>query len=231
MWPKWNKIKRWSELAEHLLTLKDLIELLLALGLGRVVRNLLVTRIAPMWLMPIWLLSTALILWFIGWIAPKFKRSGIKPEVWCEAAAQKDMSKMRQRIVDIKWEVNRCLGASDPYIDFNVTFLNASVFNLSSPTIEGKAKFGNDPVLGIPELTKPFPVPRGEKVWMQIRQHLSSNMANKIQELINARRDGQVAASLDFSEIKINFNAEFLGHQQKGFAWVGPERVPVVNPD
>lgn len=230
MWPKWNKIKRSLELAEHLLTLKDLIELLLALGLGRVFRNLLVTRIAAMWLMPIWLLSSALILWLIGWIAPKLKRRGIKPETWCEAAAKEDIAKMWLRLVDIRWEAQRSpAGTSDPYIDFTVTFVNSSVFNLTSPTLEGKAKFDKAPLPLSPELTKPFPVPRGEKVWMQIRQHLSPSTAEKIQALVNGRREGQIPVSLDFSEIKLSFDAEFLGRHWQKFTWIGPEKVPATN--
>lgn len=232
MW-KWDKIRRWLELVEHLLTLKDLIEFALALGLGTVITNLIAPRISTRWWLAIWLLSSAFLLWFISWIAPKLKRRGIKPEAWCENAKKQDISKMRYRLVDVKWEAHRsAVDISDPYIDFTVTFVNASVFNLTSPEVEGKAKFQKNAVHYSLELTKHFPVPRGEKVWMELRQRLTSSMATKMQELINARRDGQAPVSLDFSEIKITFDAEFLGRSNpQKFMWLGPERVPVTNPD
>jgi hypothetical protein len=228
---KWDRMRRWLELGEHLLTAKDLIEAVIALGIAGYLRNLLVNRMPSNLLMPFWFISSGLLLWFFTWIIPKLKRRRIKPEAWCEAARSEDIGKMWQRLADVKWEVaTRNFKASDPYIEFNVTFLNASVFNLTSPIIEGKAKFGNDPCSAPPELTKPFPIRRGERVWMQIRQHVSADAAIKMQELINTWQEGRNRPSLDFREIRINFDGEFLGDKPQRLTWSGPEKVLIVNP-
>src|SRR5439155_26021747 len=71
----WETIKRGMEWLEHVRTL---VQILLALGLGDALKVLLATHIPSMpniWLTPIWLISSGLLLASMAWMVPKLART------------------------------------------------------------------------------------------------------------------------------------------------------------
>jgi hypothetical protein len=60
-----DKLRHCLDWTQRIVALIDLVKLLFALGLGATVRPLLATRIPSVWLTPIWLLSSAVILWLL----------------------------------------------------------------------------------------------------------------------------------------------------------------------
>jgi hypothetical protein len=145
---------------------------------------------------------------------------------WYEEMVKDDSKKMNQRILAVKWEPHRVFESSDPYVDFAITFVNATVFHLKKPQIiHGKAKFRRQPLTSPPQLEQPFAMPHGDKTWIRVRQFLSSGMAREIQELINSGR-GQTV--LDFSEVHIIFETECPNLPPGNFDWVGIDNVSLT---
>ena len=142
------------------------------------------------------------------------------------ALADNDVGNMIQRIHAATWQPARAFGPNDPYIDFKVTFVNASVFELKSPRIKGTASFDTHPLPHPPQFAPNgiFPLSRGMKTWVMIRQFLTPETAKKIQERINVDR---AIADLDFSGVGICFDVEFQGRQKWEWTWWGRDRVSV----
>jgi hypothetical protein len=145
-------------------------------------------------------------------------------ERWCEALAHNDTSNMQQRVIAVIWEPHRVDERSNHYIEFRITFVNASIFELKSPRLGGIAKFDRHPLPFIPQFGQPYPLARGQKTWMSIRQPLTKEIAEDIQARLN--RDG-VAVDLDFSELEITFDVEFPGRTTWQWTWKGRDSVSV----
>jgi hypothetical protein len=60
-----DKLRHCLDWTQRIVALIDLVKLLFALGLGATVRTMLATQIPNIWLTPIWLLSSAVILWLL----------------------------------------------------------------------------------------------------------------------------------------------------------------------
>jgi len=59
--------------------IQTIIKVLIALGLGNLLKGILTTQMPKNWLTPFWLLSSAAILALISWISPKMFRKKTKP--------------------------------------------------------------------------------------------------------------------------------------------------------
>jgi hypothetical protein len=143
---------------------------------------------------------------------------------WCEALAHNDISNMQQRVIAVSWEPRRVNERSNYYIEFKITFVNASIFELKSPRLGGIAKFDRHPLPFTPQFGQPFPLTRGQKTWMSIRQPLTKEIAEDIQGRLN--RDG-VTVDLDFSDLEIIFDVEFPGRPTWQWTWKGRDSVSV----
>lgn len=141
---------------------------------------------------------------------------------WCCEMVSDDQKKMGQRLLAVKWEPQRSLDGSDPYIDFDITFVNASVFDLNKPaTISGKAKFRNKPLASLPQLEKSFPIPHHEKIWIKVRQFVTGGMAQEMKNAISLEQ----STLLDFSDVRIPFTGYCHGIANPSFEWSGPPSI------
>jgi hypothetical protein len=95
------------------------------------------------------------------------------------------------------------LQEADPYVDFSITFINATVFRIEALKIEGESYYGRTPLAQHPRLlTSPdgrLTLYHGEKRILNIRQFLSKDVAAT---LASARGIVQ----LNFSRVSLHFN-------------------------
>ncbi len=142
---------------------------------------------------------------------------------WLGRMITEDLDRLQQRVIAVRWEPRRAFDKTDPYIDFVVTFVNATVFAFNKPEkIQGKAKFGNHPLSSAPQLETAFPLTSRERATMVIRQFVSPSMAQHMQAAISAPNH---SAMLDFSEVKIFLNGHCDGIANTNFDWMGPNEV------
>lgn len=156
--------------------------------------------------------------------APPAEDAKSELERWCEALVHNDTSNMHQRVIAVSWEPRRVDERSNHYIEFKITFVNASIFELKSPRLGGIAKFDRHPLPFTPQFAQPFPLTRGQKTWMSIRQPLTKEIAEDMQTRLN--REG-VAVNLDFSDLEITFDVEFPGRPTWQWIWKGRDSVSV----
>lgn len=215
--------------------IRTLVDLLLALGLGAVLKAILANHIPQIWLTPIWLLSSAAILALIAWVVPALFRRHRAAELppsaapqsnWCDALAENDKANMVQRVIAVRWEPRRVDQGSNHYIEFKITFVNASVFELKAPRLEGVARLDRHPLPFEVQFDQAFPLSRGQKTWMSIRQPLTAEIARDIQSRLDAR-DGGVVVNLDFSQVRITFDVVFPGRPTWQWTWEGSDSISV----
>lgn len=144
-----------------------------------------------------------------------------------ERLAADDTKNMFARVFAVKWEPHRaCFDPSnpnDPHIDFKVTFVNASIFQLESPRLQGSTFFNNQPLASQPNLDQAFTLSRG-KTWMVIRQFVTREIAREMQDRINADKG---VVNLDFSRLRITFDTKFSDRPTGSFTWEGHSGVSV----
>lgn len=170
------------------------------------------------------------LLWLIEHSSPKRRNSpDTIPQAleWSNRMLTEDAKNIGQRVFAVKWEPHRRLDGSDPYVDFAVTFVNATVFSFKKPTvIQGKAKFRNTPLTFAPQLEKAFPLPHGPKTLMIIRQCLTPGMAKDIQESINSNKP--IKTVFDFCDICITFDIESPHSPLNQLDWRGAGEVSLT---
>jgi hypothetical protein len=203
--------------------LRNMVWLLTALGLGDLLKALLATHIPTIWQTPFWLLSSAAILALIAWVIPALIGRRAASLNWCDEIAANDAKNMFQRVFAVRWEPHRVFDSHGPYIDFKITFVNTSVFELKSPRLQGTTNFDRHPLPHPPQLDKAFPLSRG-RTWMMIRQFIPPEIATDMQKRINADRG---TVNLDFSHVRISFDVELPGRQPWMFTWEGRDGVSV----
>jgi hypothetical protein len=138
---------------------------------------------------------------------------------WCDQMADADKKNMFSRVTAVRWKP-RCvlLDKNTNYVEFGITFVNASVFELKSPQLQGVAEFDGHPLPHLPRIVEPFPLVRGARTWMKIHQPLDLEIARDLQQRVN---NDAMKANLDFSKVRITFDAEFPGRQSWKWSWTG----------
>lgn len=145
-------------------------------------------------------------------------------ERWCEALAHNDKENINQRVIAVAWEPRRVNERNSHYIEFKITFVNASIFELKSPRLGGIVHFDRHPLPFPPQFSQSFPLARGQKTWIGIRQPLTKEIAEDIQ----ARIVNDVLADLHFSDLEITFDVEFPGRPTWQWTWKGRDSVSVT---
>jgi hypothetical protein len=195
------------------------------MGLASVVRALIIRRVSAEWLLPIWLLSTAAFLAGVEYIPWRrfFKRSPRSSAAsYLYQMISDDKEKLGQKVAAVRWKPQPFLDEPDPRIDFEIMFINATVFEFRKPeAIHGKAKFRNRDLAFSPQLEKPFALPSREKGWMLIRQHVSREIALEMKNAISREQ----ATLLDFSAVRIPLNGDCNGIANVSFEWAGSNEV------
>jgi hypothetical protein len=145
-------------------------------------------------------------------------------ERWCEALAHNDKENINQRVIAVAWEPRRVNERNSHYIEFKITFVNASIFELKSPRLSGIVQFDRHPLPFPPQFGQSFPLARGQKTWISIRQPLTKEIAEDIQ----ARIVNDVLADLHFSDLGITFDVEFPGLPTWQWTWKARDSVSVT---
>jgi hypothetical protein len=145
-------------------------------------------------------------------------------ERWCEALAHNDKENITQRVIAVAWEPRRVNERNSHYIEFKITFVNASIFELKSPRLGGIVHFDRHPLPFPPQFGQSFPLARGQKTWISIRQPLTKEIAEDIQ----ARIVNDVLADLHFSDLGITFDVEFPGLPTWQWTWKARDSVSVT---
>jgi len=146
----------------------------------------------------------------------------IQPVPWHAKMIEDDRGKLGQRVLAVKWMPFRFFEATAPYIDFDITFTNGTVFDFDKPeTIKGTAKFRNQPLPNDPKFVSSFPLPHGDKTWMKIRQHVTPEIAEQMKIAISSHQP----TVLDFSEVRIPIKGHCNGVAQASFEWAGAPEV------
>jgi hypothetical protein len=223
----WERVERFFRWLGYL---RNLFWLLAALGLGNLLKAVLAKHIPEIWQTPLWLLSSAAILGIVIWIVPAvFNRYPPTPRTWCDEIAASDAKHIRDRVI-VLWEQPEphYFGPGDPYITFMVTFINATIFRLTSEKIEGETFYGMNPLKDAPRIVNqqqlmPLILNHGTRVSLLLRQPLSREVAQRLNE-----QRGHVA--LDFSKVWISFRAEGQGAPGT-FRLCGDADVTVANRD
>jgi hypothetical protein len=103
------------------------------------------------------------------------------PEItWGDKLEADDAQHIKERVIVVTCEpeLRALLAAIDPYIDFTFTFVNGTIFRLTSESIDGPASFGRDPIPQHPTLVDPpLVLGHGAKQWIKIRQFVSRELA------------------------------------------------------
>jgi hypothetical protein len=193
-------------------------------------------------LAPVWQFLTSpvgnivVILGGLGWLAavvflPRVESAAVMPlaqtdKTWCDKIVEEDAKRMTERVMVVSWEPQPHFLENEPYVDFKLTFVNATVFRLISQKIDGETYYGRSPLAQHARLIDaPFALLHGDKKWLTIRQPLSRETANV---LASAR--GLV--KLDFSRVCITFNVlESLPNAPDHFSWFGKDDVIVASRD
>jgi hypothetical protein len=159
---------------------------------------------------PLLLLIVAGISWLIGHgkkaprpkpTSPVVEKTPQAPP-WCDEMVAEDAKRTTERIVIVDSQPQLHLQEADPYIDFSVTFINATVFRIEAIKIEGESYYGRTPLAQHPRLlTSPdgrLTLYHAEKRILNIRQFLSKDVAGAI-----ASTRGIV--QLNFSRVSLHF--------------------------
>jgi len=156
---------------------------------------------------------------------PPTETKAAAPSWWDEMVAD-DAKKIKERLVVIQIEPQPHFTAIEPYIEFKLTFVNATVFSFILEKIEGETYFQRSPLAQHPNIVDPpFTLRHGATGVMTIRQCLSKELA---QTLASAR--GHV--KLDFSRICFSFFVISASvDAPKKFFWFGSDDVTVANRD
>jgi len=148
----------------------------------------------------------------LGRLLPKKKAP---PEIdkhadnaWCDKMAADDAKHMRDRIWWV-WDDPQAtyrVDGGDPYITFRVTFVNATIFRLTTlSTIEGETFYGRDPLGNGPRIMNqellPLILNHGARVSLRVRQPLTRDVAFRLSE-----QKGRV--TLDFNRVGVDFNVD-----------------------
>jgi hypothetical protein len=196
----------------------------------------LASHIPQPWLLPFWLFSSAAILALIVWLTPKIFTSqkeqsekqnaetGTDRQRWCESLACSDKENINQRVIAVAWEPRRVNERNSHYIEFKITFVNASIFELKSPRLGGIVHFDRHPLPFSPQFSQSFPLARGQKTWISIRQPLTKEIAEDMQ----ARIVNDALADLHFDHLEITFDVEFPGWPTWQWTWKGRGSVSVT---
>jgi hypothetical protein len=124
------------------------------------------------------------------------------PSSWCDEMVVDDAKRTTERIVIVDTQPQLHLQEADPYLDFSITFINATVFRIEALKIEGESYFGRTPLAQHPRLLMSpdgrLTLYHGEKRILNIRQFLSKDVAAT---LASARGIVQ----LDFSRVSLQF--------------------------
>jgi len=137
----------------------------------------------------------------------------------CDEMADADKKNMFSRVTAVRWKPRLFSDENIHYVEFEITFVNASVFELTSPQLNGIAEFDRHQLAHPPRILETFPLVRGAITRMIIHQPLDRPVAAALEQ--RANRD--VKASLDFSKVRITFDAEFPGRQPWKWSWSGRE--------
>jgi hypothetical protein len=109
----------------------------------------------------------------------------------------------------------------NPYIDFRVTFINATVFNVKAESVEGESQYRNSPLPQRLSLINQFTLYHGESKIVLLRQHVSRETATAIQS-------ARGVVKLDFNRIRIRFklfDGVYLTGAPYEVLWGAPEVV------
>jgi len=230
-----DKLRRCLDWTQRIVALIDLVKLLFALGLGATVRTMLATRIPSVWLTPIWLLSSGVILWLLTrFVGAKPKRSdrsdldcATKPDELCEALkriANTDAEKISERVQEISQRIEfHFVPGSEPSVDVITELWNSCVFDLVNfGEISGHVTYGGRQLAADPRIidsVEPvlLSLRHGGHVTLVVRQYLSAEMA----DMMEANRNRQV--TIDFGNVAVLFqSAPLAGFSKQSFRWFGP---------
>jgi hypothetical protein len=222
LWQKFIRALDWIS------RVKTFVELLVSLGLGAVFNTLLIASIPSIWRTPIWLLSSAAILsliaWGIPWLihrkATEDQAKTDSPEkTWCEVMVEEDAKRTSERIAILSVEPQPHYGESEPYIDFRITLINATVFRIETSKIEGQTYYGRTPLMQSPNLfdvkrtNSPSSLYHGEKTTLVVQQPLSSLTIDNLQ-------GARGIVKLDFNRVSITFTVrDGMPGAPESFKW------------
>jgi hypothetical protein len=181
----------------------------------------------PWFVLPLTIVGGLIVVAILNFRTAKLQASGIKIDAlrippptscWCNAMADADTKNIFSRVTAVRWRPRRVFDGNNNYIEFEVTFVNASVFELTSPQLLGVAEFDGHPLPHPPRIVEPFALVRGAKIWMKIHQPLSLEIARDLQQRVNLEG---TKANLDFSKVRVIFDVEFPGRKSWKWNWTG----------
>jgi hypothetical protein len=157
--------------------------------------------------------------------SPTHTATGQNPgqQKWCTELVKEDAKRTQERIMALTWEPHPylTLEETNPYIDFRVTFINATVFNVKAESIEGESQYRNSPLPQRLSLINQFTLYHGESKIVLLRQHVSRETATAIQS-------ARGVVTLDFNRIRIRFRLfhdVYLPGAPYEVLWSAPEVI------
>ena len=112
------------------------------------------------------------------------------PSAWLEQLADADESQMWQRIISDEYlpQANAHLDAPEPYVEFTFWFINATVYTLTNPRLEGWIRYnGHDLQSGPTILDEDKTIKHAQRGALQIKQPITRDLAN---DLLHLHRSG-----------------------------------------
>lgn len=160
----------------------------------------------------------------------RLKKEANQTPNWCAELVKEDAKRTQERIVAPIWVPLRHfdLREPNPYVDFRVTFINATVFNVEADKIEGQSYYERSPLphlLSVAPESDKFSLVHGDVKQIMLRQHVSRETAEAME---NARG----VVRLDLSRVRIKFkvlNSDIQGAPTQ-FDW-HPEDAMVAIPN
>jgi len=150
---------------------------------------------------------------------PKPDPTSLPEKTWGEIMAEEDAKRTSERIVIVSVEPQPHYGETEPYIDFRITLINATVFCIESSKIEGQTYYGRTPLMQPPKLfdvkltNNHSSLYHGEKTTLVVQQPLSSPT---IDNLVGARG----IVKLDFNRVAITFTVrDGMPGAPESFKW------------
>jgi len=151
--------------------------------------------------------------------APKLEPTEPPEKTWGDIMAEEDAKRTTERIVIVSVEPQPHYGESEPYIDFRITLINATVFRIETSKIEGQSYYGRTPLMQPPKLfdiklnNGPSSLYHGEKTTLVVQQPLTSLTIDNLQ-------GARGIVKLDFNRVAITFTVQHgMPGAPESFKW------------
>ena len=132
---------------------------------------------------------------------------------------EEDAKRTTERIAILSVEPQPHYGEIEPYIDFRITLINATVFRIETSKIEGQTYYGRTPLMQSPNLfdvkrtNSPSSLYHGEKTTLVVQQPLSSLTIDNLQ-------GARGIVKLDFNRVSITFTVrDGMPGAPESFKW------------